>query len=176
MKKSGISLIEVIVSVSIFVVLMITSLQIFKIVLDGQKRAAATSNIQESLKYFFEVISKEIRMAKLNESGATVCGVSDDKIYNLSNDKLYLKNYHGECVVYELVDDGGVGRFQITRDGQPAFLSPAKISITNLSFSVSENVDEQAVVTISLRAQAQSSLNQEVEMDLQTSICSRNYQ
>jgi prepilin-type N-terminal cleavage/methylation domain-containing protein len=174
MKKRGVSLIEVIVSVSIFVILMITSLQIFKIVLDGQRQAAATSNIQESLKYFFEVISKEIRMAQINETGDS-CNVSNGHLYNILNDKLYLKNYHGECVVYELVDDSGVGRFQITRQEQSAFLSPAKISITDLRFTVRQADDIQAMVTISLSAQAQSGHDQVVEMDLQSTISSRYY-
>ncbi len=174
MKKSGVSLIEVIVSVSIFVVLMMTSLQIFKIVLDGQRQAAATSNIQESLKYFFEVISKEIRMAQISTAGDN-CNVVVGRIFNVADDKLYLKNYHGQCVVYELVTDNGVGRFQITRSVTSDFLSPAKISINDLSFSLRQEANEQAMVTISLQAQADSIKDQIVEMNLQTSITSRVY-
>lgn len=168
MNKRGVSLIEVIVSVTIFVILMITSLQIFKVVLDGQRQAVATSNLQESLKYFFEVISKEIRMAQPKEAGDT-CNIETGKLFNLINNELYLKNYHGECVVYELVND----RFQVTRGDKAAFLSPSQISIESLNFNISQESSSQAYVTISLKAQAL--LEENVEIILQTSIASRNY-
>ncbi len=172
--KAGFSLIEILVSMSIFVILMVTSLQIFDAVLKGQRRAAATSNLQESVKYFFEVIAKEIRMAQASQS-AGECNLSEGQLFNVvNNNELYLKNYHDECVIYSLVENGGVGRFQVSRDLQTAFLSPAKISISNLEFTAVQGPQQQAYIVISLQAQADSG-PEPIEMHLQTTIASRHY-
>jgi len=85
--KPGFSLIELLVSVSIFALIMVSSMDIFNMVIESQRGAIATQNVEESLKYFFEVTAKEIRMVKRNKN--SFCpNVPNNGIYALSANSL----------------------------------------------------------------------------------------
>lgn len=174
---SGISLIEVLVSTTLFVVILLAMTGIFKMILDSQRQAIATQNVQENLKYFFEVVSKEIRMAK--RAGGGCAHLPANKRFatstNAYGDVLYLKNYHDECVIYSLDRDNGVLRFKVERGANSGFLSPAKIEVKDLRFIVHEEADEQAYVSINLSAQSVGREAMFSQMRVQTTITSRYY-
>ncbi len=179
----GFTLIEVMVSVSLFAVIILSVTGIFKLAIDAQRSAIATQNVQESLKYFLEVTAKEMRMAQKNKG---VClGLGDDQIFRTLSgpygDNLYFKNYYGECVSYYLSPSAGNLRFMVTRTTPGVgtlngFISPAKIRMDDLTFVISSNAStSQPMVTINLRANALDSAEFKSEMTLQTSITSRYY-
>lgn len=175
--KKGFTLAEILVSVALFSVIILSSTQIFKLVIDGQRSALASQNVQESLKYFLEVIDKEIRMAQRDDG---VCGgVPDTAIFyvgaNSFGDILSFKNYYGQCVTYALTAAGDNQRFWITRDSEAGFISPAKINIDDLNFVLTESATTQPLVTVSLRAHALTEGQFNSEMTLQTSLASRYY-
>lgn len=181
---AGVTLAEVIVSVAIFSVIIISSTQIFKLVIDGQRNAIATQNVQESLKYFLEVTAKEIRMAKIDKGFCDE--VPDDKIFyrttSTSTDTLSFRSYYDECVTYSLAPDptdSTINRFKIVRitNGTPlaGFISPRKISLDALKFSLSDANQTQPAVTISLKAHAVNSAQFASEMNVQTTLTSRYY-
>lgn len=178
--KSAFSLIEVIVSVAIFSVIILTVTDIFRLVMEGQRTAIATQNVQESLKYFLEVTGKEIRMAKRSNG---TCGVNAGSVYGLvesTNDILSFKNYYGECVVYRLVMTssplyGPVQRFQISRGGNVDFISPTQINMDRLDFSLSTGLNRQPLITLNLKAHALGTKTAASEMIIQTSLSSRYY-
>lgn len=181
-KKKGFTLIEVMVSVSLFAVIILSVTGIFKMAIDAQRNAIATQNVQESLKYFLEVTAKEIRMAQKNNG---VCdGIPDNEIFKIisqsPSDVLYFKNYYGECVRYYLAADGDNRRFKISRGtGASAltdYVSPSKIRINELHFVLNNTASAaQQMVTINLSANALDSAQYKSEMTLQTSITSRYY-
>ncbi len=174
---AGFTLMEVLVSVSIFTVIILSATQIFKFVIDGQRQAIATQNVQESLKYFLEVIAKEIRMAQKNDG--TCAAVPVGAVYavgtNARGDVLNFKNYYGQCVSYYLSDDNGATRFAIQRGAASAFISPARIMIDDLNFVLADTGDVQPAVTVNLRAHALSEGVARSEMVLQTTLTSRYY-
>lgn len=176
---AGVSLVELIVSVTIFVIILLSMTSIFKMVIDSQRKAIATQNVQENLKYFFEVISKEIRMAQKSD-GACLPNLPADKRFakgvNTDGDILYLRNHHRECVIYKLVEDAnGVIRFHVSRNGVSDFLSPASINVSNLKFIVTENKNDQAYVSINLSAHSVGTEENMSNMQIQTTIASRYY-
>lgn len=177
-KVSAFSLIEIIVSVSIFSVIILSMTGIFKMVVDGQRGAIATQNVQESLKYFLEVVNKEIRMAVRSEGG---CGVDSGDIFNLvqdtTGDSLYFKNFYGECVVYatEVDNQTGSKRFKIYRGGNTGYISPKQINIDELDFVLNSSSINQDLITINIKARALNAPNTEAAMILQTSLSSRYY-
>jgi len=178
LQSAGFSLIEVLVSVSLFTVIILSTTQIFKMVVDSQRSAIATQNVQESLKYFLEVISKEIRMAQRNE--AVCSGIPDDEIYVVSSNDygstLYFKNYYQECVTYYLDNSGEQQRFVISRGASYDYISPAKIRIDNLAFVMAGGASTtQPAITLNLKAHALSQGEFESEMDIQTTMTSRYY-
>lgn len=176
--NQGFSLIEVIVSVALFSVIILSTTQIFKMVIDSQRSALATQNVQESLKYSLEVIGKEIRMAQKN--AGTCSGIADDEIFSVgANDygqTLYFKNYDNQCVRYYLgLDAAGTQRFRVDRDAESDFISPAKISLDSLSFVAVSGVNIQPAVTLNLKAHALGQVQFKSVMDIQTTMTSRYY-
>ncbi len=173
---SGFSLIEVLVSVSLFVIIIMSATEIFRLVIDGQRNAIASQNVQESLKYFFEVTGKEVRMAIKNDGS---CPGAVGEIFNFSTnsygDVLSFKNYYGECVTYQLALDlpSNTQRFQIVRDSNSGFISPRKIQLSDLKFVV--NNTGQPIVTIRVQASALDDSRFQSQLEIQTSIASRFY-
>jgi prepilin-type N-terminal cleavage/methylation domain-containing protein len=173
------SLMEVIVSVAIFSVIILSTTEIFRLVIDGQRGAIASQNVQESLKYFLEVIAKEMRMAQRDNG---VCsGVPDSDIFSLQTtadgDVLRFKNYYGECVTYETASSSSDTRrgFKITRNADYGFISPLQINMDRLDFVVNSVASSQPLVTVNLKAHALGGKQFLSEMTLQTSVSSRYY-
>ncbi|MBN2854228.1 type II secretion system protein [Patescibacteria group bacterium] len=177
-KVPGFSLVEIIVSVSIFSIIILSMTGIFKMVIDGQRGAIATQNVQESLKYFLEVINKEIRMAIRSDGD---CGVPLGDIFKLvqnsDGDILYFKNFYGECVSYSSEIDplNGSKRFKISRDTNFGYISPKQINIDELNFVLASDPNLQDLITINIKAKALNAPNTESAMTLQTSLSSRYY-
>ena len=180
------SLIEIIVSVALFSVIILSATEIFKLVIDSQRNALATQNVQESLKYFLEVMSKELRMAQKDQGFFSE--IPDEEIFVVSSDAhgdsvLTFRNYYNQRVTYSLSPDPIVTtskRFKISRtDGSGGtltdFISPSKISIDELHFVLNEDATHQPLLTINLRAHALDQAQFKSEMVIQTSITSRFY-
>lgn len=178
LQPAGFSLIEVIVSVALFSIIILSATQIFKMVVDSQRSALATQNVQESLKYFLEVIGKEIRMAQKNEG--LCAGIPGNQIYvigsNSYGNTLYFKNYYNQCVTYYLGLDGETQRFRVTRGLDSDFISPAKINLDSLSFAAASVASTtQPAITLNLKAHALGQGEFKSEMDIQTTMTSRYY-
>jgi len=174
--KPGFSLIEVVVSVTLFSIIMLSATEIFKMIVDSQRTAIASQNVQESLKYFLEVIGKEIRMAQDSKGD---CGIPSGTIFQVSrmstsSDALAFKNYYGECVRYTIGTEGTSRRFSIDRPYGSGFISPAKIQIDSLHFALNNGATLQPLVTVNLQAHA---VDEKIKssMTIQTSMTSRYY-
>lgn len=179
-KTAGFSLIELMISVALFSIIILSATQIFKLVVDGQRGAIATQNVEESLKYFAEVTGKEMRMAQKN-SNAACAGIPLDKIFvattaGTNSDTLSFQNRYGQCVNYRLgVDPAGQPRFIIQRDGNFDWITPAKIKMDALHFIVNQDSLKQPLVMINLQAHATNQAQFQSNMTIQTSIASRYY-
>ncbi|MBL7057706.1 prepilin-type N-terminal cleavage/methylation domain-containing protein [Patescibacteria group bacterium] len=181
--NKGVTLIELMVSVALFAITIVAVTQIFITLLNGQKNAIAARNLQENIRFAFEVMAKELRMARIDDG---ICSEIDnnkvydnDAGYNESAVYLKFKNYHNECVKYYLEDD----RIKIDRDGVSGFMTPDEIKVSNLKFLVKDanggsgaNSREQSIVTLRMDIEA---INTKAiyaqEMQIQTSISSRYY-
>jgi Tfp pilus assembly protein PilW len=125
-KQEGVTLVEMIVAISIFVFVIVIVTSIFQLVIEGQRNAIAAQNTQESLRFTLEMMSKELRQARVsNTQSSSYCqDVLTAPIYRTFNkdnttfpgfDILYFKNKHEECVYYTVVDDGGINRLGVIR-------------------------------------------------------------
>lgn len=178
------TLVEILISVTIFAGIILTSTSLFKLSIEAQRTSIATQNVQESLKYFLEMVAKEIRMAKKNQA---VCpGIASDQIFSrltsANGDVLIFKNYYDECVEYSVgLDGNNVPRFKIKRtntEGEELadFISPAKIEIKALHFILNnDDPGNQPAVMINIKGNALGDQNFESELMLQTTITSRYY-
>lgn len=97
MKKKctkGLTLIELLVAMAIFVVVLTVVFGLFSSAIKGQRRVIAMQNIQENARFMLEFMAKEIRMSKINSSTSTSLNItrSDGTTvvnYSLNNGKLY---------------------------------------------------------------------------------------
>lgn len=179
-RAAGYSFVEVMVSVVIFSVIMLSVTQIFKMVIDGQRGAIAAQNVEESLKYFSEVTGKEVRMAQRNSnnycSGIPATDIFTITSISTSSDSLSFQNHYGECVTYQLgFDANGQQRFKITRGTNYDWITPAKIKIDSLHFIVDGTALTQPTVTFNLKAHATDQGQFQSSMTIQTSLTSRYY-
>ncbi|MEA3463698.1 MAG: prepilin-type N-terminal cleavage/methylation domain-containing protein [Patescibacteria group bacterium] len=183
--NTGTTLIELLVAVTLFSVIMLSATAIFKIMVEGQRNAIAAQNAQESMKYVFEVMAKEVRMAqKSNDECRIEIGFSIPatyKVYNVSSngegDILYFKNKNTDCVAYYLAD----GYLMVYRGGEIASTTPSGIKVSNLKFKIIDDLIDafhsvQPQVTMVMDIEAVGKIMHKQKMKMQTTISSRYYE
>ncbi len=170
--KEGTSLIEMMLTLAIFTAIMLAATGIFQMSIEGQRVAIAGQNIQESMRYAMEVISKEIRMAQRANFD---CNNQDDDVYHKQGERLQLKNYSDQCVEYA----GQADSFLIDRDGANDSITPNDIIISDLFFIMSDDwesgLTQQSKVTFRMLA-APKTGKYRSPVILQTTISSRYYE
>jgi len=182
--NSGTSLLEMVFSIAMFAVIMLIVLSIFQSITEGQRNAVASQNIQESMRFAFEIMSKEIRAAKKSEdecepAGSTAINkIFNNKAGNNSGPDLYFKNKNSECVYYYL----NGGQLIIDRDGAALPVTPGTVAVSDLEFEiVDDEIGEfhsvQPRVTIKLKVKALNARTiHEQEAVIQTTISGRYYE
>lgn len=198
--QTGFSLIEILVSMTIFTMTLIAATSILQAVINGQRNAISSQNIQENIRYTLEVISKEVRMTgqatsscdtwlqnNLITTNEIMGGVLNtvNKIFNVgtsgSNNFLYFKNQYGECVVYyQKSNQLKVARkASSTNNTYIEAIMPSQVRINKTIFNVQDNkiadfASIQPAVTINLAAE---SVNQKARLPMliQTTISGRIY-
>lgn len=176
--ENGVSLIELIAAVTIFTVLILLATEIFKLVVDGQRGAISAQNVQESMRYSMEKISKEIRTAQI--AGSCACGAADKRIFNTDNNgqKLCFKNKDGQCASYYIENNNN--RLKTTVGAVTDFVTPAKVRVSDLKFNVVDNegasTDKQPYVTIMLDVEMLGPALSKQKIKIQTTVSSRYYE
>jgi len=176
--KSGFTLIEMVVAISIFVVVVFLLSEVFSTVLSGQRRSITQQDTQENMRYIYEVIGKEIRQAKRSDTDCYASGLNRVYNTNATNDILYFKNKAGDCVSYFLKDDYLI----ISRGGKVASTTPIFLKISGLSFKVIDNnivsapSRVQPRVTLKMRAESRNQALDNTILYMQTTISSRYYE
>ena len=179
--KSGVSLIELIVSITLFSVLMLAATQIFKMVVDGQRGAISAQNVQENIRYAMEKMSKEIRMARISNTDCS--GAAVNKVFNTANggSKLYFKNKNGDCVAYYLENNRLKIEVCVGVGAIADFITPAKVAVSNLKFFVVDDLigafhSKQPYVTMVMDVKAAGLAMHEQKMKIQITVSSRYYE
>ncbi len=183
-RRAGATLIEVMVSVAIFAVLMISAAEIFKAVNDGQRSAIAAQNLQESMRYALETMAKEVRAAAAS-SGSECSSLfgkpaATDQVFNTADGGtfFYFKNKNQICVAYSLEN----GRLKITRGTDSGYITPQGITVDELNFSAQDDNFgvtprvTQPRVTMEMELEANGQAMHKQRFRLQTTISARYYE
>lgn len=187
--NKGVSLIEMIVAVTLFSITILSATQIFKMIVEGQRNAIAAQNVQESMRYAYETMAKEIRMAQKSEDGnedecRQELGFGTPATYKVFNtvagsegDILYFKNRYDECVAYYLTD----GSLMVYRGGDEASITPSQVKVNNLLFYIVDDViggfhSTQPLVTMTMDVTVEDKEMHKQSMKMQTIIESRYYE
>jgi prepilin-type N-terminal cleavage/methylation domain-containing protein len=182
--KKGTSLIELLVSVTLFSVIVLAATQISGMVIEGQRNAIAAQELQSNLRYVFEVMSKEIRTAQGAHDGINCGVVPYYKTYNTNisgtdDNSIYFKNKDGECVAYELWVDN---RIYVKRGSSPYVpVTPKSVEVLSLLFHIEEDMagefhSQQGFVGVDMEVKVIGKKIHEQKMKMQTGITSRYYE
>lgn len=167
------SLMEMVVSVTIFAVMMLAITSIYQLVYQSQRNAIDAKNTQESIRYVMEVFSKELRSAKRDDGGCSLATLN--KLYatstNAYGEVLNFKNLQNECVSYYLAGNTLMAR----RDSLTASTTPNEIKVSGLKFSVKEAISMQSMVTIKADVEVLNRTSNKQKLKIQTTISSRFY-
>jgi len=199
------SLVELLVSVAVFIMLITTVVSIFQRVTINQVVSIAAQEVQENVRFTMEMLSKEIRSAR-NVYVGVPGAYTDDclpggmlyddyvgrgltepatgrKVYNVYNDPtdgqvFYFKNKYGDCTYYYV--DAATNRFMVNRAGLALPITPDEILISDLEFyiddnAIYENHDLQSKMSWRMHIEMDHYIDQH-ELDIQTSISSRYYE
>lgn len=179
LRREGFSLIELIISTAIFSSLMLAVTVIFSNAIAGYRSGIAAQNTQESMRFAFEMMSKELRLAQIGPSAGGDCPAPGqlNRTFNVIADALNFRDDNGQCVIYKINND----RVEITRGGDVLYITPDEVIVTDLRFDV---VDDTNVTVHTL--QPRVTIKMEAEMDtgktterqkivMQTTISSRGY-
>jgi len=183
--KTGVSLLEMLVAVTAFSITVLSATQIFNMVITGQRDAIAAQNLQESMHYAFESITKEIRGATISNSDCTSLfspePTATNKVYNYitnaEGDILYFKNANSVCMAYYLDD----GNMMVARGNDKASTTSSQIIISNLDFEVVDDLigawhSVQPRVTMRMDIEAEGKELHKQAMKMQTTISGRYYE
>ena len=179
---TGFTLVEVIVSVCLFSIILMVILGFFGYAIKGQHKALASQEISDQIGYAIEHMSRSIRMAKKDRTGACVstAGTSYENPYALPS--IRFLNYEGLCLEFYVEDekikrkkssDGTWNNF-----GPPVNLTSPKLKIDSAKFNIIGDVlgdSAQPKITIFLEAEKKDTkpeLNAKVK--IQTTISERN--
>lgn len=161
--NKGVTLIELTVALAIFSVVIVIAVDSFMSVFRTSRDSIYNQNLQDHAEFLFSMMSKEIRMAKINYdgtcdsffygkpiNGSQVVGLN--QIYATSTinldgtntTDLRFKNYKNECVRYYLEkdpDNNNVTRLKVDRQNpagtatESYWVSPIVMDIQTINFT-----------------------------------------
>lgn len=174
-RKSGFTLLEMIISVGIFSVLVTASIGVTLGVSNAQLKAANVQAILDSIRFGLELITKEMRTG--SGYGATSYGAACNGV---SGSEISFTTALGETRTYYLNSSTkSIMRLARTTDcNQAVPFSSEEVTIDRLAFTLGGQSagpnDGQPRATITMKARSKSPKYQlESSMDLQTTVIQR---
>lgn len=175
MKNKGFSLIEILITVSIFSIAIVAMSGIFSSVLRNQRRGLAVQKLVDSTSYNLEYISRTLRMVVKQTKDLPPCLSQNGLNYelNAAQDEIKFLNYQSECEEIYLQN----GIIYQKKDTEILPLTPADLEISFLKFNLSGESDTdnlQPRVTLSFIIKNKSPKADEVtQLNVQTSVSQR---
>ncbi|HNV12885.1 MAG TPA: type II secretion system protein [bacterium] len=167
--KKGFTLIEILVSISIIVMIMLATAGIFRSVSSSQKRMAFDSVVLNDVNYFLKLASENIQGAEIGNGSS--CGIASNKFFDVQTNFIsFIKN--GECYYFEAISDGDIKRMVMyTTSKGENYISSKKTNIISLDFEVEDYIEfGQPLVTISIKAAPENELNNYISAQTSVSV------
>lgn len=158
--NQGFTLIELMVAVGIFSIVSLMAISIFLTALQAQRKISALQTVQEHGRYLMEIMSKEIRMSQINSSDGKI------SFLNIINSKPESEN-----VIYSFDNDQllrGIGEIA-------EVLNSNQVKI-NGSFYVQKSGSQPRVTIVMAIESSGNKPEQQVKINLETTVSSRAYE
>lgn len=179
--KRGVSLIELTIAIGMFSVIIVIIFDAFLGILRFNRETVQKQSIQDHTEFLFSLMTKEIRMAKINHEGTVGCSaffknltpdfpfngtyLAVDKNNDGKFEELRFQNYEGLCVRYFVEEDAtlNIDRLKVVRfDPDPitnplgrtseAWVLPLDIKVVDINFEA-KNIFEERIKDINAPVQ-----------------------
>lgn len=166
-KILGLTLMELVVSISLFAVIILIATKTFTKITDIQNRTKDEQNIEGDLRYAMGVFVDEVRAASLHQAldidcGTTVCNSTYFCTLN-ANTVLYLRDKNNVCVRYYKSGNSLV----VERGGTTYTITSNDVTVDSVKFLPSALSDR---ILVQLKAHGSSDYNKSISY--QTAITS----
>lgn len=168
--KKAFTLIELLLTITIFSIVVTAFLGLFSSAFTAQQRSLATAYLLNNASYISEYLSRALRMAKKDLTGACISPKDNFALINQSH--LKFLNQTGECQEFLLNVDNQI---EVRRNGLGLPLTPANLIVENLKFEISgqsQTDNFQPKVTFTLRLASGEQLFP--ALDFQTTVSQRD--
>lgn len=173
--KNGFTLVELLVSLTLFSFLIFISLGSFLSILNGQRKASSLQISQDNLRFSFEFMSREIIAGN-----SYYCGVPSDPLSYLPQDcvsgdsSFTFRNAEGKVVIYR-ISGGQLERVSVSESTTSLMSSPDVIfkSLAFYVFGAQRRDQRQPKVIISAEVEAGESGTTKSVINLQTTVSQR---
>ena len=176
--KNGFILIELLVSILIFVLIISVTIGIFVSIVRYQKKVLVEQELLNQTSYVLEYMSRALRMAKRDSEGSCLGGGYSECSYRSIHDGGGIKfiNHLENDICQEFFWDKNDNLLKESKRGQTFPLISDKFQINSLRFNLSgeSQIDNlQPRVTIFMEIQVKRGENQP-KLKIQTTISQRN--
>jgi len=175
-KSQGFTLVEMLVTVTVFSLIVGTSTGIFVSAIKIQRYNLATQELLNQTSYALEYMDRFLRMARKDMTGTclTIVGANYE---NPSSSSIQFLNYNGVCQKFYL----GGSKLMVDLDVSDSFagefdLTSGKFNVTSLKFQIAGEQQTdiyQPRVTIFMTIEAVSSSQPKPKLTVQTTISQR---
>jgi len=172
---TGFSLIEILVSASIFLIIIVAIIGTYISAIKTQRYSLAYQQLLDQADYTINYMSKLIRMAQKDITGDCIALNRNFKVVNIPFPTLTFENYKGECVSFYTKDiGGGITKIAQEISQEEMFLTSDKFKVTNLKFIlVGDEPGKQPKITILLEMEARN-MSPAPKIKIQTTVSQRN--
>jgi len=174
-KKSGFTLVEILVAAFIFSIVIALISGVFVSVLQSQGRILATQIVLDNASYSIEYMSRALRMARTDEPGPPNCAAAN-KTYKIigGGDRIDFMNYKEDCQGFYL--DGTTLR--VEQGGFSGDMTPDELRVTTLNFrvignGVNDSLQPAVTIFVTFEGALQGASNQP-KLSIQTTVTKRN--
>lgn len=160
--REGLTLIELLVAMAIFIVVISVVINLFTISLRGQRKVVASQNLQDNAKYLLGFMAKEIRMSQINSVASTTLGITRSD---------------GEDITY-FFDGTNIQRTVVGDPSSSGPINSDEVLITGSFYGlgIGKGDNQQARVTIVIKIETIGTKPEEkAEINLQTTLCQRGF-
>ncbi len=158
--KKGFTIIEVLTSITVFLIVIVAFLQLFNSGFSSQRKSLNSAYLLDNVSFLTEYVARSLRMAQKDVAGS--CITAKHNYQSLDGSSIKFLNYNGECQEFFLEE----GKLMLEKSGTSQALTPADLEIENVKFEISGESQEdllQPKITLSFeiktRKEPVSSLN-----------------
>ena len=179
-KNKGFTLLEMVISISIFTILVIAVTTIMLIVSSAQRKVTDIQAVQDNIRFIFELLTKEMRSGS-NFSATTYCAPAGKEIQFIANNDVLFPNrtyfLQGDTLMRAKQFITSSAQCSVATIARPLSGEEVKIEILNFFLHGPlpwPSLDGQPLVTISMRISARDpKFGTETTMNLQSTVTSR---